>query len=61
MLFSRALIDMWDPSMEFRNGDRRMSCIQIVTIPVLSLGLFFSFWIDVATLPWQLRMIYRDE
>jgi len=61
MLFTRALIDKWDPELKLRNGEQRISILQVVTVPFLIIGVFFTFTIDIITLPWQIRHIYRDE
>ena len=61
MLFSRALIDLWDPDLKLRNNNKRITILQIVTIPLLISGLVFSFTADIISLPWQLKHIYRDD
>ena len=60
MIFTRNLIDLWDPEMKYRDGDQPLSIFQIITIPLLIVGTTITFVLDVITLPYQLRQIYRD-
>ena len=61
MLFTRGLIDLWDPELKLRNGEKKITILQVVTLPLVIVGIFFTFSLDIITLPWQLRAIYRDE
>jgi hypothetical protein len=61
MLFTRNLIDLWDPGLLLRNGDKRISFLQVITIPFLATGMIITFIADLITLPYQLKHIYRDD
>lgn len=61
MVFTRNLLDLWDPELKWRNGDKRITFIQIITIPFLCIGMIFTFTLDILTLPYQIRMIYNND
>ena len=61
MMFTRNLIDLWDPELKLRNGDKRITCVQITTIPFLCIGIILTFTLDIITLPYQMRIIYNND
>lgn len=61
MIFTRALIDKWDPELKLRNGEQLISILQLISVPLLIIGICFTFTLDIITLPWQIKHIYRDE
>jgi len=60
-MFTRALIDVWDPELKLRDGDERISVLQVITILFDILVGIITFMLDIITLPWQIRHIYRDD
>ena len=60
MIFSRNLIDKWDPDFKFRN-DTKLTCVQIITFPFLCIGLLFTLTVDLISLPVQMKMFYSGD
>lgn len=61
MMLTRNLIDLWDPELKLRNREKRISIKQIIFLPSLFIGILIVFPIDILTLPYQLKHIYRDD
>jgi len=61
MILTRYILDLWDPSYDVRNGDRRISICQTISLPFLIVGILITYPIDIITFPLQRRYIYRDD
>jgi hypothetical protein len=60
MILSTALLNTWDPQARYRDGDERITCLQIITLPLVCISLLFTFPIDLIIVPFQLRR-WREE
>ena len=59
-MLSRGLLDLWDPGARFRDGAQRMTSLQGVSLPVVCVGLIFTFPIDVCIVLYVFRN-HRDD
>lgn len=59
-MLSRGLLDLWDPGARFRDGDRPMTILQGVSLPVVCVGLIVTIPIDVCIVLYVFRN-HRDD
>lgn len=57
MILTRNLIDLWDPDLKVRNRNKRISFLQIISVPLLVCGFLITLPFDIITLPYQIRII----
>ena len=59
-MLSRGLLDLWDPGARFRDGEQRITISQVLSLPVVCVGLIFTFPIDVCIVLYVFRN-HRDD
>jgi len=55
MFLTNILLNFWDPEAKLREDNHRITFLQLITLPLLVVGLIISFPIDILVMVCKIK------